>query len=413
MPPLSIARCLCPLATLLAYLAHAAESPGRPAAAFTATAPLAMPAAPIASRAQLDAYLHATSPDAAPLGWMTRDGRQRFLASLRFGQRGLGGFGTDDLRYDLTLEQAYAVLQLFDAQHYALGLSARTKLRPSTWESSGRHIGPAYARLIDKSETAAKPERRRLADETYAAQFAPWQQAARLRTLGDRDVEFLFRAANHVLGLSSQSRHIEDMRLDFAELARRGLIDRPHASDLYDTLLSAHRNDEARVLLAAYPVLERKPPPALREASGLHDGQPSLWVAATNRRELTREPFALDAPAQIVVLAGTGCHFSQDTVRDIDADPTLHNVFRQHARWIAPSAEIAHFDAVQAWTRDHPDQPLAIAYDDAAWPVQGDLHTPTFYVLRQGRLLRRIVGWPHEDGREALRQALREAGLIH
>ncbi|MBU6247372.1 MAG: hypothetical protein KGN77_06410 [Xanthomonadaceae bacterium] len=69
---------------LLAPVAHATRTP------------------PITTPAALARYLHDTPMKRSPLGAMPPGARKRFLASLRFGDRGLGGFATDDLDQTLT-----------------------------------------------------------------------------------------------------------------------------------------------------------------------------------------------------------------------------------------------------------------------------------------------------------------------
>lgn len=205
---------------------------------------------------------------------------------------------------------------------------------------------------------------------------------------------------------------LSDMRRDLDRLDRHGAADRPHYAEFYDSLLKAHRNDEAQAWLAAHPILQRTAPPELHEAT-VPIGVPSLWVADADKRELTREPYAPDATAQVVVLAGTDCHYSRNAVRDIDADPVLRELFHKHARWVAPAQDIVGFDALQTWNQAHPSQPLAVASDNAQWPMFRVLETPTFFFYRRGKLVDTVVGWPRDGNAVALRRALRKIGLAH
>lgn len=366
-------------------------------AAITPAPALRYPARPIASRAKLDAYLRDTPLSASPLGALTAAGRQRFLASLVFSERGLGGFGTDDLRYDLTREQVWQVLRLFASEGYATELPARTQPRP---DDSGASLEAAYDRLVTLDGASAVAY--------YAQAFAPSQ--ARLAALGGRDAELLFRATSRVA--RNQPGLLADLRRDFDELARRGRIDRPHANAFYDTLLAAHRNDEARALLAAYPVLQRSAPPTLRSASNVRKGDSSVWIAH-GEHELWRVRLMLNNAAQVLVLGSPRCHYSQDAARDIDADPQLAALFGAHAQWVAPAADIVDTDGLRAWNRVHPTQQLAILHADGELPFVHDLDTPVFYVLRHGELVATVVGWPGPQQRDVLRRRLAEVGLLH
>jgi hypothetical protein len=394
--PMNRPRAIC-LALCLAAAMPASAAPPVPVPAVTPAPALRYPARPITSRAKLDAYLRDTPVSASPLGALTAAGRQRFLASLEFTGRGLGGFGTDDLSYDLTRAQAWQVLRLFAAEGYATELPARTHPRP---DDPGATLEAAYDRLValDGASAAA----------LYAQAFAPSQ--ARLAVLGDRDVELLFRATRRVA--RGRPGLLADLRRDFDELARRGRADRPHASAFYDTLLAAHRSDEARALLAAYPVLQRSAPPTLRSASNLRQGDPSVWIAH-GEHELWRVRLMLNNTAQVLVLGSPHCHYSRDAARDIDADPQLRALFGAHAQWVAPASDIVDFDALKAWNRVHPSQQLAVLHADGELPFVRDLDTPVFYVLRHGELVATVVGWPGPQQRDLLRRRLADAGLLH
>lgn len=383
----------------------ALAAPQGPSASAVTLAPaLRWPDRPITSRAQLDAYLHDTPPTASPLGAFSAAGQRRFLAGLVFGQRGLGGFSMDDLQYDLTREQAWNVLRLFGAEQYALGLATRT--HPRMAEVRPGMLDAAYDELVGASPDASAE----LAVEPlYERTFAPAQ--ARLRTLDDRDVELLLRAADRLTRIApAQARYLLDMRRDVAELERRNRLDRPHVDALYDALLAAHRSDEARALLGAHPILDRRPPPTLHDAK-LAPGLASIWLARGGH-DLWRQPLRLDADAQVVVLGSTGCHFSQAAARSIGADPTLRGLFRAHAQWVAPAHDIVAVDALAAWNREHPEQPLAILHEDAGLPFVKRFATPTFYFLRDGRVVDTVVGWPDDAQRSALRAGLRNIGLL-
>ena len=58
---------------------------------------------PIATPAALARYLHDMPPGRSPLDAFSPGARKRFLAQLRFGREGLGGFSTDDLAHELGL----------------------------------------------------------------------------------------------------------------------------------------------------------------------------------------------------------------------------------------------------------------------------------------------------------------------
>jgi hypothetical protein len=405
--PLVFVFCLL-MPPLAASAAQAADS------GITRSTALAIPARPIATRAQLDVYIRDTPPADSPLSWLTPGARRRFIGSLVFGQRGLGGMDLGDLRYELTREQAYALLRLFGAESYALDMDARTTPRPFDGDTVASVLEPRYETLVAASAVGDLATQARNVVSAYAENFAPLQTEAKRSALDGHDVEFLFRAAVVAFRVTSQPAYLADMRDDFAELARRHRVDRAHSGDLHDALILAHRDGEARALLAAYPLLQRSPAPAMRSPQHIRNGQPSLWIATpgTRIRELVRLRFNIRVPAQVIVLASTACHFSANAARDIEADPLLRDLFREYAQWVAPADEVTAFDAVQTWNRAHPALRLGIAYDNAALPMVERFETPTFYFLDHGTVVDTVVGWPAAGNLDAIRRGLRSIHLM-
>jgi hypothetical protein len=82
-------------------------------------------AAPIRSRAELEAWLagrHAATGD--PLAALSPPARARFLASLRFGPQGLASFQSEGIASELSAVQAWRLLALFGLQSALAALPA-------------------------------------------------------------------------------------------------------------------------------------------------------------------------------------------------------------------------------------------------------------------------------------------------
>lgn len=85
--------------------------------------------APIKSQADLMLHLQNVPLSESPLRFLSPSARQRFLASLVFGESGVGGYGYSDLQTELSPTQVYQVLSLFGLQSTA---SLVTGLKVST-----------------------------------------------------------------------------------------------------------------------------------------------------------------------------------------------------------------------------------------------------------------------------------------
>lgn len=407
-----VMRLLFGLALALASAQLAAATPGAAELGVTRVATMAIPAAPLASRAQVDAYLRDTPPADSPLAWLTAGAQRRFVDSIVFGEHGVGGMDLGDLRYELTRQQAYTLLQLFGAASYALDLGARTRVRAASADSAAGTLEPAYDQLV-AAESLTDGNEATMA-RSYQVDFAPLQNARGRQALGERDMTFLFRATYLVARMTGAQPYLKDLRDDFAELRRRQLVDRPHASDFYDALITSGQIEEAKALLKAWPAIERRPPPSMRMAYRIRNGRPSLWIATpdTRKRELMRFRFNIQAPTQVIVLASPGCPFSVNAARDIEAEPQLADLFREYGQWVAPPDEVTAFDAVRDWNQAHPALRLGIAYDRATLPMVRQIETPTFYFLDHGTVVDTAVGWPRGGNLGAIRRGLHRIGLL-
>ncbi|HZP64928.1 MAG TPA: hypothetical protein VFB32_01350 [Rudaea sp.] len=247
---------------------------------------------------------------------------------------------------------------------------------------------------------AALPDR--LRDRAIDQYYTELFQGARRRPLhavSDGDAALLYRAAALSALATGHARYVRDMRRLLRELeARRTVTPREYA-ELYRADVMARDFADARRLVSAYPTLDVEPMPYIREAAAIHG--PSELLVVPNRYELVHRPVRLEAERQIIVVADPLCHFSQDAVRAIEADPQLASALAR-AKWIAPQGARFAVDAYQQWNRQHPSARLAMAYRNSEWPMIDSWATPTFYVLERGKVVAKIAGWPPEGGRDAL-----------
>ena len=73
--------------------------------------------APIKSTQELNAYLSNVHKGESPLDRLSAPARERFLASLKFGDNGLASYSYVELESELSATEIYRILSLFGAQH--------------------------------------------------------------------------------------------------------------------------------------------------------------------------------------------------------------------------------------------------------------------------------------------------------
>lgn len=410
------ARRFCSITMLIGFMAMtpspagATEAAGAPSDGGTAAAT----ELPIRTRSQLDAWLRDHAGRPTPLDRMGAGARTRFLASLVFGANGLGGFGTDDLGATLTREEIRAVLALFGPE-----IEAYAEHIPSPRLPGDRNPPPSTTSSIDQRFTQLfllEQELGDLADAArgdalvsrYHALFPEAGGRAGVQAASAADLKLLFRAASLATFYAPDAAAAMAMSVAADEMDARGIASIAELDQVRNNLLAARRFASALGFTERHAQAGLASLPAFVGADLDFGGQPTLWRLDQDRPVLERRPVDLE-PLQVLVLAG--CHFSADAARDIDADPVLGPVFRKHARWLSLPPGREDPDAVRTWNREHPHAPMEMLYDRTDWPMFTRWAMPTFYVVRNGKVIGTMAGWSPNSAAE-LDALLRRTGLL-
>jgi hypothetical protein len=332
--------------------------------------------------------------------------------------------GLSEVEAWLTHAQARRLFALFGQQELAealgLGLTPAQKVhRDREREQDARQRGCVpdrcpesdIERLFDQLSAiklrSPMPDVERFAAEKrdYDRLFARFQHADRLRGLSAPDLRLLARALQQALYVAPDAAHVAQLRLDLAEMQRRGMTEDEDFIPLYRAEIGARQFDRAAVLRQRHPGIGAPALPAFVAGPAPAAGAPTALDIDVRSDTMRRVAIDLDGPAKIVVIAG--CHFSEDAARAIEADALLRPLFARHSIWLAaPSQPI---EDVVDWNRSFHDLPMHVAWRQQEWPMLPDWSMPTYYVFRHGRLAKRFSGWL---GIGALKQSLRDAGLL-
>lgn len=193
--------------------------------------------------------------------------------------------------------------------------------------------------------------------------------------------------------------------------ARRGVVPPPELrARLVSAWVGFREFDTARAFAAetATP-LEDLPP--VEMAAGAQAATATVLRVDAERGVLRREALRLGDAPHLMVVSFIGCGFSRRAADAIEAHPVLRQVMREHSTWIVEPG-VLHFNDVRAWNRQHPSTAFNYVDGLAPWAFIDDWATPTFYVVRAGRLQNKFQGWPDDSqGVATLLSALASAGL--
>lgn len=362
--------------------------------AVAATAPT-----PIRSPADLERHLADAGPQ-SPLRALSPGARQRFLAALRFGADGIGGFSVEELDDALTAEDILAVLALFELEAYA------PAVRPAPERREPREFISAFEQRFDLLHAAAIHRDPAAVLKAYQALLGDSDPATLAPTLDAQDRALLYRAMLKALDAEAPDAVADQAArlltsMHAAGEATGGQVERLFHAYVKRRMFAAADRFAQRFPEVALPALPRYTPAEAPAA-----GNAALQVSADGTR-MSRVAVDISRGLQIVVVAG--CHFARDAAIAIATDPALDQVFREHSTWIAPSDE--GLAAAAKWNREFPLRPILIAWSERDWPQITSWAMPTFLLFRDGVLQRSWSGWPADSGLATARAELSAAGI--
>lgn len=258
--------------------------------------------------------------------------------------------------------------------------------------AAARDLQKNYDALVAAQNAAMnRPEAERgaLLAASYREHFGALA-GSDLAGLSDTSLDLLFRAAEITAGYTLDACYVEQMALAYGELTARARADLRHRRSLFEAWVMVRRFAQARQLSAVTPDAGRLP--VLREAPLAAD-TPAVWALAEDGNALVHQAVDLQR-TRIVVVSHPACSFSQRAAQSIAADPQLGPAFAQLSLWLLPQTATIDVDQVQAWQRAHTPYPMVYVDRQQQWPMIDYWGTPTFYFIRNGVLLHKVVGWP-------------------
>lgn len=376
----------------------------------------------IHSQAELQRYLRETPIQATPLAALPPTSRKRFLEQLQFGPHGVG-INYGEPVAELTHPQIVQLYALFGQPPPSsdMGLTPaqqRQRALERLEDAKRRGCAPAkcpeteveqrFDQLNAVKPYFSMPDAQRFAAEKrdYDRLFDGFFRGPdTLRNLGAPDLRLLMRALHFALYAVPDTGHVVQLQRVLQEMQRRGMTGDADFEDLYAAEIGARQLAEAAVLRKEHPGMRAGVLPTFVPDRDPEHGLPTALSVDAGTDTMRRQAFDLGGPLRIVVIAG--CHFSEDAARAIEGDAQLRPLFAQHSIWLAMPAQ--PIEDVSAWNRQFPDFPMHVAWSQDEWSMLPSWAMPTYYVYRNGRLVKQFSGWL---GMDKLRQSLHEAGAL-
>lgn len=243
-----------------------------------------------------------------------------------------------------------------------------------------------------------------------------------LEKLADQSLKILYRAVynaafygpnpEHARVLKSISEELAARNVEFEEQAWLQTTD--HFQATRNVLLNARLFEEAEQFARAFELSEAGW--RIRRNGFLSKTGPTVLQTdlSTTPTVLFHRSVDISHGIKVIVSVHPECGFSRDAMKDVAKSNDLRKELAQKTLWISRQWTTSDLEAIIKWNEKHSATEIVIAYRDEEWPDFVSFHrTPVFYVLNDGSLVHRIVGWPGPEQEEVLMETLATIQRTH
>jgi hypothetical protein len=344
-----------------------------------------------------------------PLDALTPYGKREVIRKIRWNENGLAGFGSTPLVRELGHGQLAAVLSFLGASEYLPILDKKLVGPPLRLPALSSQTEQDLQRLREFAEADATQRASASASisvsateigapavlQRYYQLFGNGLNPATLSAEMSDNLVALFDAASLAAQDNPASSATDDMLQLHHELTARAINTRRTLDDamLY-ALLAARRFKKAGAFAAMRPDLAEMAIPQVVDSLGPAFAGRSAFAYDAKHNTLTRVAMPSRPGTELVMVVGAGCHHSTNALQALQADPELQGRLRQvHLVLVtAPNAPI-ETRLISKWNAANPSMPIHAPYSAAQWKGIDVTGIPSFYLLRNGRVVDRHTGW--------------------
>jgi hypothetical protein len=235
-------------------------------------------------------------------------------------------------------------------------------------------------------------------------------KTGKLSTLSDESLSSIFRVLNTVVFYTSDARYLPEMQSVAEQILLRGALSPAQVDRLYGAYVRSRMFAEAEQFLRTHRPQAQSPFPAISKDASFNAALPA--IIKLQEEGLLIANIRMDSSLQIVVTTGPYCAPSQRALRDISSDSSLSAFFRRHALWLLPVDSDLHVDHLKRYSELAAVGSVGVAYDRTGWSLVDSWSTPTFYFLRDGRVVTKVQGWPKGGRLEEVRRAIQNVSTL-
>jgi len=271
-----------------------------------------------------------------------------------------------------------------------------------------------FWRLANQNKTEVESDREysKLVVSAYWAQIAKEQTPEIWMNKTLPELQLLFRAAKMAAEATQDYRYAVTMSGVILEMEKRKpLVRKIFYTGIYRVYLLTRHFEQARQVRAAHEDIIFSSLPSFRESSALNQETPTAWSVDFEKSEFYRHNVILTG-SRVFVVSHPSCHFTWNALTALKADPALSSVlFGARTSWLLPQSNDLGMGAIRVLNDSFPGIDAKVVVYQSEWASFDSWATPTFYFLKDGLLVAKVVGWPEEGNRKAVLAGLQKIGL--
>ena len=256
--------------------------------------------------------------------------------------------------------------------------------------ASDRGVLRATLLEIDGREPALPATERLAAMRAAYARAAPeTMQPGDCEALPDDRLQELFESTALIAFYAREPSTLLRLQCLYDALDARDLAVDEHHRALRGSLIALQRFDQANALNTRL----NTPPTVLPAIRGpAPTGRPLLQLAGI--AHVQRAALAEDG-LRVVAVVHPHCGFSRRALQAITTQPEYARL-RGQLQLVVPIGQAWPGQEMLDWNSAHPDLPMQPMVRDASWQAMVTDQTPVFHLLRDGKVIHTVAGWPTE-----------------
>ncbi len=258
----------------------------------------------------------------------------------------------------------------------------------------------------DNQDLSRIPRRLKSADKFVDSDFA----ADKLQSYPAETLKLLLKSLNKASFYSyGAARYVSLQEKVFDELTLRRLQTADDVERMFQKYLSARMFDKAEALKSRFPASNLWSIPRIVELNEPRSKLYKVYDVSDDSQTATVRHLPVEAGPKIVIAAFGACPVTSRALKYLETDKDLLRALQTNGAIVTARFEpagVAYLNSQFSAAR------LSIAYEIEDWPGIDFSSSPTFYFLKDGKILHQFVGWgPAADSIREFNKGLRLIGL--